>query len=77
MQSECINFVVLGEGFDKINTEKMRDEKVMYSLSRYYMLDKTSQCNLANMKLPSDYMGEITLLVFPLTTMNQIQACVS
>ncbi|KAF6034762.1 hypothetical protein EB796_006935 [Bugula neritina] len=51
--------IMLGEGFHRINTERMRDEKVMYSLSRYNLIEAGLPCEPKNMRLPKGYLGKI------------------
>jgi len=50
--------LVLGDGFEYIDTERMRDEKVLYSLTRHGV-NKTEngKCSTLNMCLDVPYQG--------------------
>ncbi|KAF6034763.1 hypothetical protein EB796_006936 [Bugula neritina] len=47
--------IILGDGFDSIDTQRLRDEKVMYSLSRYEREKPTQTCHKKNMVLAKGY----------------------
>ena len=53
-----IILVVIGEGFDQIDTQKLKDNKVMYSLTRHGLANKGNCSKVKNYCLSHDYMGK-------------------
>ena len=47
---------MLGDGFEHMDTEQMRDNRIMFSLSRYG--DIKSRCTRSTMCNPSRYIGK-------------------
>ena len=47
---------MLGDGFEHMDTEQMRDKRIMFSLSRYG--DIKSRCTRSAMCNPSRYIGK-------------------
>ena len=55
----CI-IAVIGEGFDQIDTQKLRDNKVLYTLTRHGL--NKGNCSVENYCLSRKYMGKQLLI---------------
>ena len=69
-ETECMNYycdllvycilAVIGEGFDQIDTQKLRDNKVLYTLTRHGL--NKGNCSVENYCLSRKYMGKQLLI---------------